>query len=919
MSFSDAVFNFLHDNKGLPFRSMTVFNFLLEATLCGALLILLVLLVRRFLRRRPVGRKVLFLWLLVAIRLLVPVAIPNPLMNDLRPTLSTDSGARPVADQFRVRFQDATSDLSRQLDTNRGLKGPENVSTRLSHALLDLSAYTSYGWTGKWFLFAYLTADGVILCVMIIQNARFRRRLNKNRAGTLSGEALASYRKLCDRLRVKPLPVFLVEGLPNACLVGVIRPYVALPRRVSDPAPALARVLFHLKSHDEWWGLLRCLCCIIHWFNPLVWVAAHCARADAETACDACAGRLLSEAGASDSQQASELYGTGKSAPGILILSTAITLRARAKTQGEASHTVRPHERKWTSVLFYALSVLVLLASFCTAESYAPGYNLVLQKAINGHQLDDPYPEADEVYRRAPVTVRPIRSAAEAVEQVNRYLNTDYFGNVAMERTDLRYSAYHAPEGWYVAATATDDEAYCFLLGEDGRLLKYNGDVYSDTATESNSRLPMNILQAMASYMNAFAVDCLGSTSTSNPAINEDTYDLDRRYLACQMDIDGKTCGFLFCVSPYPHLLQFYTDVPAKTVFTQEQVLYSLWAYARDSLGLKAEQRSASCDFTVEWLAGSERWYATARIPAYAVGEDTLAKLQALYGDRSIYTLQVECTADGTGSDRISVIDPSIPDDAASQNTQRVTDVYFDACERWLYVEETVPAGIPYTVVQTLAPQENTFAQDWAKGHTWLRIRYVSPAYGGVMTRWILSPDEVIALSPKVKVDANGKPEGWRLATLPDDFWTAMEKLGGGDWATASVLLQGWKKQYGENLAAWPLEGQAMWDLWMNEPADSTEISLLPQAGDLTQEQALQIADASFRKAWEESYPGQAMPEKMSHYVSFLCDLQRENQRFWYVQYIDAGRSSGDFCGDVKLNAVTGEVEICEAIVGGNG
>ncbi|MEA4929289.1 MAG: hypothetical protein VB104_11530 [Candidatus Limiplasma sp.] len=89
MSFSDAVFNFLHDNKGLPFRSMTVFNFLLEATLCGTLLILLVLLVRRFLRQRPVGRKVLFLWLLVAIRLLVPVAIPNPLMNDLRPTLST--------------------------------------------------------------------------------------------------------------------------------------------------------------------------------------------------------------------------------------------------------------------------------------------------------------------------------------------------------------------------------------------------------------------------------------------------------------------------------------------------------------------------------------------------------------------------------------------------------------------------------------------------------------------------------------------------------------------------------------------------------------------------------------------------------------------------------------------------------------
>ena len=52
MDLSQRVFNFFHDNKGLPFRSMTVFNFLLEATLCGALLVLLVLLVRWLLRRK---------------------------------------------------------------------------------------------------------------------------------------------------------------------------------------------------------------------------------------------------------------------------------------------------------------------------------------------------------------------------------------------------------------------------------------------------------------------------------------------------------------------------------------------------------------------------------------------------------------------------------------------------------------------------------------------------------------------------------------------------------------------------------------------------------------------------------------------------------------------------------------------------
>jgi len=108
----EAVFTFLKSHRGMPFRTMSVFNYLLEAALAGAILVLLMLAVRAFLRKPLGSRAVYAAWLLVAVRLLVPLSIPNPVMNELRPTHSLDLAARPVADQFRVRLQDALGDLS---------------------------------------------------------------------------------------------------------------------------------------------------------------------------------------------------------------------------------------------------------------------------------------------------------------------------------------------------------------------------------------------------------------------------------------------------------------------------------------------------------------------------------------------------------------------------------------------------------------------------------------------------------------------------------------------------------------------------------------------------------------------------------------------------------------------------------------
>ena len=89
-------------------RTATIYNFLLEATLMASIAIVLMIPVRKFLRG-PVGnRAIYFAWLLVAVRLLCPLALPNPAINEIRSAYSPDQAVRPIGGQIQVRLSDAS-------------------------------------------------------------------------------------------------------------------------------------------------------------------------------------------------------------------------------------------------------------------------------------------------------------------------------------------------------------------------------------------------------------------------------------------------------------------------------------------------------------------------------------------------------------------------------------------------------------------------------------------------------------------------------------------------------------------------------------------------------------------------------------------------------------------------------------------
>ena len=253
-------------------RSMTVYNYLLEAGVFGSVLILLVVALRMTLRRQLGSRVIYASWALAALRLLLPPSIPNPFMDEFRPGLSVDVAARPVADQFRQRLIDAGEHVA-------ALLPGENMISKLTQSTMS-------GSSGRWFLLAWAAAAVLIAAWLLCRSAAFTRRARRNRVRMLDEEEQRMYEEICRRCRVRPIPVYYVDRLPASCLAGIFRPFIGIPM---DTSPAhlrlmLAHQLCHWKARDPWWGVARCLCCAIHWFNPLVWMAAWLSYRDSEMA-----------------------------------------------------------------------------------------------------------------------------------------------------------------------------------------------------------------------------------------------------------------------------------------------------------------------------------------------------------------------------------------------------------------------------------------------------------------------------------------------------------------------------------------------------------------------------------------------------------------------------------------------------------
>lgn len=271
----------------------------------AAVLGLLVLVICGACRRIPAKARC-WLWMVVLIRLLVPLSPPSSvsIFNLARLPGAASPPVRQEPLPARIEPTKARADFETESFETKSLQtGIEDV--RALPARIESSKAATAG-TGNgllvaiaaknnlWRLAAGLWALGIVvfLCRGIVSANRVRRILRLCRPVT--DESLIALLETCrTQAGVGRRVDLLVTDLEIApALAGILMPRIMISQTMLDSLAAhefcwlFRHELAHVCRHDLLAQRVWSLACTIHWFNPLVWWASSRVRFEAELACD---------------------------------------------------------------------------------------------------------------------------------------------------------------------------------------------------------------------------------------------------------------------------------------------------------------------------------------------------------------------------------------------------------------------------------------------------------------------------------------------------------------------------------------------------------------------------------------------------------------------------------------------------------
>lgn len=335
----------------------------LQMSLQGAVLIAALLALRTVFARRIAPGVLYALWLIPAARLLIPGSIESAFSFQNLVSEEAAQRARVVMEQ-----PTAVTLPVQNLSPVTAAPGtvPEGAQVSVqSTAFLSLPDILFLVW---------FVGFCAVLVFMIWKNMTFSRRLK------------------ADRVEVEaecPLPVYLSEAIASPCLCGLVRPAIYVDERTLQSQQALDLVLRHEMGHyragDRFWALLRLSCCAVHWFNPLVWMAAAVSLQDCERACDA---RVLKKAGEAERQTYGVLLLSYLQRPEKQHLLRAASSMGGGKgaLRGRIALIARSPEMKKAAVTALALCVALTCLVACTTRTQAGALGQ-LQRRIAPEQL----------------------------------------------------------------------------------------------------------------------------------------------------------------------------------------------------------------------------------------------------------------------------------------------------------------------------------------------------------------------------------------------------------------------------------------------------------------------------------------------------------------------------------------------------
>lgn len=281
------------------------FGWILESSL----LVVMILGIRKAFTGRVRYAGIYALWLVVLLRLLVPVnVISTPfsvgdMVSKKVSSWNLDKRAEQNGGGSRISRGDEAPQAGIQslidMDSVEILSGGgelgsigqsveakrEDVGAGAS-LFQKLSGIADWGWILS---SAWVAVSGGLLLCFFLSNLSLMKRLRKNR--TLWGR----------RNRVK---IYSASEIKSPCLYGFFRPVIYIPEKLivgkgqageEELEQIITHEYVHYQHRDHIWGMFRMLLVSVYWFHPFVWLAVSCSKKDAELFCDETVIAMLGE------------------------------------------------------------------------------------------------------------------------------------------------------------------------------------------------------------------------------------------------------------------------------------------------------------------------------------------------------------------------------------------------------------------------------------------------------------------------------------------------------------------------------------------------------------------------------------------------------------------------------------------------
>ena len=276
-----------------------IFLIVFQTSLTAGIIILIIFAILKLFNNNLNIRVKYLLMSLILIRLIVPVTTQTNIKVSISEVLKTIQGnnQNKLADKYTSNSKLKNNDTEMinkepiTIDYNQLNMENNQAENQINDILKNIVDAGAIIWC---------VGLGILTCMLMIVLIKFKSESN-NMERIKDGNIIKILNKLKRNINLKSnINLYICDEKKSPCILGFIRPKIYLPHYVLELdedmiSHILLHELMHYKRKDLYLNFICWIILLLHWFNPLVWIALKKLKTYREYGCDCFVLQILGE------------------------------------------------------------------------------------------------------------------------------------------------------------------------------------------------------------------------------------------------------------------------------------------------------------------------------------------------------------------------------------------------------------------------------------------------------------------------------------------------------------------------------------------------------------------------------------------------------------------------------------------------